>query len=247
MNIHDFKLKHLDSIAKENVDYLRLLIEVGGYENTWFNRHFGIVRMTREVSKIVYTIQNLDPKKLKYEQDCIIKNPQIDNIPFIARLELTSLIQNNSEENMITIMSSIIAITTYYENVGKDFDIESTSYLKYKSRIENESAIYMIGLYNTIMEDLDESDKGWHERFLSVQVEDEEYEMAGGARMNQFNVINTIKSTCQDFNIGYKEAWQMSYIIVQSNSYSKATSAHIQNSMTRLKEQKFKRQRSKHG
>lgn len=243
MNIHDFKLKHLELVQNDRVNYVGLLSDVMGYEDSWINRNFFLIKNIRRMSKTVHAIQQMNPKNLTIDNDCNIKYGAIDNIPFIARLELASYIEGTREENIINIASTIIAITTYSENINKDFDIESESFIRFKNRIDNTSAIQMIGLFNTIIKDFDESNKNWDNLFRSVEVIDEDYDMAGGSRMNQFNVVNTIKATCQDFNVSYKEAWQVSYILVQSNGYSKATSAYIQDQMTKIKERKFKQQR----
>ena len=243
MNIHNFKLKHIEAVQSEQIDYVRLLVEVMGYKNTWFNRHFGINREIKKVALIVREVQNMKPEELVYDTTCKIRYEGVDDIPFIARIELDNLQQKKESENILSLMSNIISIVTYSLNVGRDFDIDSDSFKTYRAKIENTSAIQMIGLYNTIIIDQESSNKLWDERFRAVEVTDEDYDMAGGRRMNQFNIINTVKSICNDFNITYEEAWQMPYVVVQSNGYAKATYAHIEYTMTQLKEQKMKTKR----
>ena len=76
---------------------------------------------------------------------------------------------------------------------------------------------------------------------LSVHVEDKDFEQAGGNRMSQFNVINTIKMLCRDFNCTDSEAWQKSYALSQTNSYEAASRNFTQDQMRMLKEVKMKR------
>ena len=101
----------------------------------------------------------------------------------------------------------------------------------------------MFGLYNWIVRNLTTSAEDWNKRFFSVEVSDQDYETAGGHRMAQFNVITTIKSICEDFNLPFKEAWQLSYNLIQTNSYAKATQNHIQDQMRILKEGKMNAKR----
>ena len=75
---------------------------------------------------------------------------------------------------------------------------------------------------------------------MSVEVPNEDVKKAGVGRMNQFSVLSTIKTMCADFNCTYDEAWQMSYAISQTNSYSKATYDHIHENLRILKEHQMK-------
>ena len=93
------------------------------------------------------------------------------------------------------------------------------------------------------MNSIAESAKMWSERFLSVEVLDADYEQANGSRMAQFSVILSVKAMCKEFNIPFKDAWQLSYNLVQTNSYANATSGKIQDDMRILKEAKMKQSR----
>jgi hypothetical protein len=136
------------------------------------------------------------------------------------------------------IMRKKIAIVTASAN--------KTSIKMMESRVNNLPYDQAFGIMNWIKESLHASAIMWEKRFMSVQVEDKDYDTAGGHALNQFNVINTIKNTCTDFNVTYDEAWQMPYSVIQSKSYAKATAAHIQMKMEKLKETRMKANQKKH-
>jgi hypothetical protein len=70
---------------------------------------------------------------------------------------------------------------------------------------------------------------------------------SGVGALQQFTILNTIKTLCTDFNVDYDEAWQMSYALTQTNSYAKATYDHVHENLRILKEHKMKAQkRAKH-
>ena len=101
-----------------------------------------------------------------------------------------------------------------------------------------------MGLFNWITKSLEESITMWNDRFSSVALDDPDYDQAGGDRMGQFNVVNTIKGICNDFNLPFEKAWLMSYNLVQTNNYSQATASRIQDDLRIYKEAKLKAQRN---
>lgn len=79
---------------------------------------------------------------------------------------------------------------------------------------------------------------------MSVQVIDKDLESVG-ADMSQFNVLNTIKSNCEDFNVSEKEAWGISYNLTMTNNYSKAYTSYIQEQIRIKQEAKIEARRQK--
>jgi hypothetical protein len=241
------KLKHLHLMAASTPDYKEIMTEVIGYKNNWFTRKFQFIKQFKVAYLVTNEMRNINPENLEWqEKTCPIKKPtNVDFITFQAMMELQALLgEGASEENMLQVITQSIAIVCYSENNEGDYKSDGQEFEDFKNKILNYSFKEMFGLYNWIVKDVQRSVDDWNNRFFSVEVEDKDYHQAGGSRMSQFNVINTIKSICEDFNLPFKEAWQMSYNLVQTNSYSKATQSHIQDNMRQIKEARMKASRT---
>ena len=240
------KLKHLGKLSQKDIKVDEIMSDVMKFENNWWNRVFTFANKFKTAFLLAQAIRHVDLSKLELPKNSNIKVPKnIDFISFQAMMELQSVMTNASEDDNITeVIANIITISTYSDNNDKDYDSDSDSFKQYKDLVLNSSLIDMFGIYNWICRSIEESAKMWNERFMSVQLIDEDYEQAGGNRMSQFNVITTIKSVCQDFNLPFEKAWQLSYNLIQTNSYAKATQNHIQDQMRVLKEQKMKASKS---
>ena len=189
-------------------------------------------------------IRQIDPKMARINPLNSVKKPEtVDNIPFIAMMELQSLLgKDNSDTGIGELMTLVIAIVCFNSNFDKDFDIDSVDFIKFKEKILDENLLDMFGLYNWIDESIKQTETNWQKLFFEVEVADKDYDSAGGERMGNFNVINTIKSICIDFNLPYSKALQMDYGITQTNSLSKATQSHIQKLMTDIAQARMKQQ-----
>lgn len=244
MIIDKFKLKHLDEISKKEIDHARLMSELIGYEDTWYNRLYHFIKSYRKIQALMQYLNNLDLRKIELNPNIkIIKPDHIDNITFAAMMKIQMLMANPGDRSVPDLMCELIALACYSSNASHDFDTDTLSYKSFKHRVWNTSAIDMAGLYNWISGELTESKNIWQKRFFSVQVDDKDYEQAGGNRMDQFNVITTIKHLCNDFNVTEEQAWQLSYALSQTNSYAKATYGHIQDGMAKIKERRMKQQK----
>jgi len=239
------KLRHLEAITQEKIDYASLMVDIYGYKNSWLGKKLMFLKLFSKTYSLVEELKDTDPAKIEFDPEvCNIKCPQnIDTITFAAMMEIHSLMDSKQNRDIGDLMAEQIAIACYSENNEGNFDKDTLEYKNFKTHIDNSPAISMIGLYNHIYRQVLASAKMWQERFLSVQVEDKDYENAGGKRMGQFNVITTIKNSCNDFNVSYEQAWQLSYALTQTNSYSRATEAHIQKRMSDIKEERMKRER----
>jgi len=242
------KLKHLDLISTNEVDYAKTMTEISGYKNTWFRKKANFLKKFSANFVLINSYRNLDIVNLEESKDCKIKRPDnIDFISFQAMCEIQALLGDgfSEDESIQDKMATAIAIATFESHKGLDYDSEGKDFKKYISKILDSDLIQMIGLFNWISKSLEESAKMWSERFSSVHVEDEDYEMANGDRMSQFNVLQTVKQICSEFNVPFKEAWLMSYNLVQTNSYANATSSKIQDDVRILKEVKMNAKRNK--
>jgi len=243
MNLDDFKLKHLHTLTSAHVDYMYLMTDIMDYKHNWFNKIFKFNREFKKMYSLIKLVHKLEPKKLIYEVDKVFKTPDnIDNISFIAMIELTMLFSNPEAGEMPVneLIAKAVSMACFSENVPGDFDTDSYSYDRFYRRVMEQPAHKMLALYNWIEKELEEAGIHWSKLFFNVEVIDKDYEQAGGNRMQAFNVVNTIKGICLDFNVTNKEAWQVQYAVTQTNSLSKATAADIQDKMSKIKESRMK-------
>jgi len=241
------KLKHLHLMSQVDPNYKDIMTEVVGYKNNWFSRKWKFVSQFKVAYLLTQEMRNIDPAKLEWQEEtCPIQKPtNVDFISFQAMMELQALFgEGANEDNMLQVIRDSIAIVCYSDNHEGDYKSDGEEFQNFKKDILNYSFKEMFGLYNWIVMDTQRSVDDWNDRFFSVEVKDNDYHQAGGDRMGQFNVIQTIKGICEDFNLPFDEAWQMSYNLVQTNSYAKATAHHIQDQMRVIKEAKMNASRA---
>ncbi len=248
INEPSIKLKHLGLISTENVDFKPILFDNYRYNRWKFWKIFELVRFTKQLTLKINEVRQMDFKKVDEVEGCLIKRPEnIDLISFEAMIEIQQFIEgaDTENENIETLISNVIAMACFSANYSKDFDIEGEDYKNFLKAVLNTDLVQMMGLYQWVTVALNESSEYWNKRFEEVNVEDKDYAQAGGNLLNQFNVLNTIKSTANDFNITYKEALQMSYGMTQANSLSKATASFVQHNMEKIIEARMKREQGK--
>lgn len=237
--IKKFKLKHLPLILSEKIDYAKLMLEVGEFKDTWLNRRIAFIKNFNKTYSLIEEVKNINPQEIELDKDCKIKLPShIDDITFIAMMELNTILNSNIEVKEM--LGDVIAISCFSENYKVDFDIDSNIYKDFRKQVDETPVVEIFGLYNEIVKKLKESKTKWDKAFLEVEVFDADFDLAGGRLMSKFNVINSIKTICQDFNLTYDKAWQMPYSLVQTNSLAKATQTNIQNELSKIKENKMK-------
>lgn len=250
--LNKLRLKDLSNISSDEVDYPKIMTEVIGYNNFRIGRKYVFKKAFKQAYVLVQEARLIDPNSVKYNPECNIKLPNnIDSITFRAMVELQTYLKNSNEDLTNTI-AQIISIVCYQANnlhkvdeelVPIKYNSNSLSFKKFKEKILSSYIWDMIGIYNWICEAEKESMNTWQKRFMSVHIEDPDYEMAGASSLQQFNVIKTIKILCRDFNCSVEEAWQLSYAMSQTNSYEIATSNYIQDQLRRIKELKMKKKR----
>ena len=246
------RLRDMEIVSQDKIDYSYVVYNIIGYKDRvidkiLFRQDKRLKTAYKEAIEIVKPILKINPKHIELQEGCEIKHPlTIDFISFRAMMELTAVVNQGIVTNLSDLMAHTIAIACYSENFEGDYDSELESWKTFRESLLDEPLEDMLGLYKWIDAQLQSSQLLWEERFLSVEVEEEDYERVNGPqKMAQFNVINTVKSLCHDFNITYDRAWQMSYAISQTNSYSKATYGYIQDEMRQLKELRMKMERDK--
>lgn len=239
------RLKDLNKLTGETVDFYGILREVVGLKKYWFFKKIFFSIAAKKAISLVNEYRNMNIDELVYNEKSDIKKPSnIDNISYKAMMELVSEItSSNAESDPVEVMVNVIAIGCYSENVEQYYDSNGEKFDDFKNQICNSPLEDMVGLYNSICVEAHESQVRWKKMFMSVKVDNPDLERAGISRMSQFNVLNTLKSMCQEFNCSYDEAWQMSYALTQTNAYSKATYDHIHENLRIIKEQKMKTKR----
>jgi len=241
------RLIDLDNVSSNKPDIAIIMTEIIGYNNFYIGRKYRFRKAFRKAYFLLREARNINPKNVLMDNRCKIKVPDvIDNITFRAMMELKSILGGNLSKNSYSeYMALIITVACYSENNNGEYSSSSIKFKRFYNRIMQSPLWQMVGIFNHIESEVLKSNLEWEKRFLSVAVDDEDYEKAGGNRMQQFNVINTIKNVCNDFNLSYEKAWQISYSLTQTNSYAKATANHIQEQMRILKEIKMKASRKK--
>ena len=248
MKKYELKLKDLYTISSTTPDHTGIMKEMG-YKNYLWNRSPRFTKYFIAARGIIMEGRNVDPKTVEVNPDCTIKKPEsIDNITFKAMMELKAVAGTAIDDtNMVNTIGKIIAIACYKTNHEGVYDSNTKRFKAFEQRVLNSPLWDMFGLYNWTYKALKESNILWEKRFMSVKVDDNDYDEAGGHRMNQFNIITTLKDICNDFNYSYSEAWQVSYSLTQMNSYAKATQNHIGDTMREIKERNMRRERKKNG
>jgi len=239
-----FKLKHLDLIIEQDnskKDFATLMREVLGYKNSVFGKAKWFVKNFLKIKGMVAKISSMDYSKMEINENSIIKKPvSVDHVTYLQMLELQSLVNSNDGESMSAYIARVIAITTYGENRTNEYKADSPSFNNHLHIVLNQPLKDMVGLYNWILKDIDKTSKDWQERFLSVEVTDNDFTRAGGDNLQQFNVLFTIKTLCKEFNVSEKEAWHISYYLAQTNSYATAYQGFIQENIRIAKEAEIK-------
>lgn len=235
-----FKLRHLDILIEEDPekrDTSILMKEILGYKQSFFSKTKWFLKNFVKIKEITNEIVSIKYEDIELDKEHHIKYPAaIDHISYLQMVNLQSLTNSPNDFTMSEHMARVIAIATYSENKFSKYEPESESFIRYKNYILESKMFSMIGLYTFIMNGLEKVGKSWDEKFLSVEVIDEDLEAHGGEQLQQFNIINTIKTICSDFNCDESEAWHKSYYMVMSNSYSKAYANYIQKQIQITKE-----------
>jgi len=240
------RLRDLDTISGDKVISEEIMRDVVGFKKYWFFKKALFRVAASRAMDLIGKARETDISKLGYNEKGRIKKPDhIDHIAFQAMMQLENIISNsNMESNMVDTMTLVIATACYQKNINEHFDSDGEEFSNFRKQILDESMYDMVGLFNHICGEYGDSQLKWKKLFMSVEIPNAEMEEAGAGRMNQFRVLTTIKTMCDEFNCSYDEAWQMSYELTQTNSYAKATYAHIHENLRILKEHKMRAEKS---
>lgn len=240
------EIKFLTLLSKESIDYKELLKEKLGLKKVkWYHTIYFIKTFKKLVSEIE-VLRNLEPKKVEESKDCkIIRPDSVDNISFGARVELQTLFENPGKKEISELIIESISLCCYESHTKNLFDSDSTLYKEFKKLIEKEDLVQMLGLYNWIDKQYNNSVTKWNNLFTQVRVFDQDWDNAGGSMMDKFDILNTIKKSCLAFNLDYHRVLQMPYGLIKANALSDATRFFIQDKIRIIVESRMKTNREK--
>lgn len=238
------QLKYLTLLSKEKANYRDILEErLGLGKVRWYHTLY-FIKTFKKMVKEIEVLSNLDPKKVEESPDCLLIRPKkIDEISFGAMTELKILMQNPGDEEIGELIQKSIALTCYESHTKQKFDSDTSDFKTFETFVGEQNLVHMLGLHNWIDKELQESVIKWNRLFSQVEVHDEDWDKAGGAMMNKFDVLNTIKKTCSAFNLDYYRSIQIPFGLVQANALSDATRAFIQDKMRIAIEARMKSKR----
>lgn len=245
-----FKLKHLNILTEEDEskrDLATLMVDILDYKNSFFGKTKWFVKNFLKIKGIVSSINGIDYENISLNENSSIKKPNsINDISYLAMLDLQRLINQDSDCDISEHMAKIISIATHDLNRSTKYHEDSSLSNEMFQKVLLEQPMFdMIALYNWILKDLEKTSKDWQKLFMSVEVIDKDLEAVGGSSLSQFNVINTIKSNCEDFNVSEKDAWGVSYNLTMTNNYSKAYVTYLQEQIRIKKESEIEAKRKK--
>ena len=235
------KLKHLDLFLTEEPSYKDILIKVFQYKTKGFLRAFRLRGYVKEALELINTVSSVVPTELEVPDNLAYKLPRIDDLSTKARLGLEIMIESAQETmEFIDWVVDVVSITLFTANKNQPYDDKSPLLLDFKKEILNQPYDHIIGVVNWIKSEMIKSNTRWNDLFKEVSKPDPDYFLAGGHLLDRFNVINSIKKICKDFNLSYHEAWDIPYSVMQTNNLEGSTSAMVQERMAELKEARFK-------
>jgi len=242
-SVYDVKAKHLNIITSEEIDYKKAMTEIFGYKNTFWDRKFLFPFKMRMIYKILSQVKEMKVEEYGKTHNSRIKIPsKIDNISYQARLEIDTIRRGNAD--LMNKIVDEVALATFEESFSRKFDSDSYAYKRYREFILERPLLEIIFSYNQIETALVESDKLWNTLFQQTQVIDKDYENVGGPDiLGRFNMLSTVKKTIADFNVSYKEAFLMPYVLIKTNTWETSCKTFVQHLMTEAKERSMRAQR----
>ena len=238
------KLKHLDIILDENPKegILILMEDLFDYKNSLMLKRIKFNKYFNKTIEALNEFRKMDLEDLEINKDFHIKSPiSINEIPYSAMLDVIQLTEKGAEDGEVSKhIAKVVSIATHEMNRETKYSHDSLSNRQYQERLLEAPLLDMISLFNWIIKDIQKVSKEWETLFLSVQVVDKELEAVGGSALSQFNIINTIKEICSDFNKTEKQSWSTSYNLVMTNSYAKSYENYLRNEMRIKREAELK-------
>lgn len=239
------KLKFLTALSQEKVDFSIILRECLGVKKVRWYHTLYFIKVYKKLFRETEELRKLVPKEIPESPNCKIKRPEsIESIAFGAMVELQILFQNPGEREVCELMIETISLSCYESHTKKPFDSETEDFKVFRELVSNSDLIQMLGLYNWIDKNFDETQEKWNTLFSGVKISDQDWDNAGGQMMDKFSVLNSIKAACRDFNLSYYDVLKLPFNLIQASSLSSATQNFIQDKMRAAIESKMKAKRN---
>jgi hypothetical protein len=173
-----------------------------------------------------------------------IKYPSnIDDLPYVAVIELERIFNNNSHLTQSQLVARIISLSCFSSNSKSDFDTDSEEFIEFEKIVLDSDAMTCLKILESVRSSYEMTQKKWARAFAEVNVEDIDYMNAGGALLDKFKVLKSIKHICKEFNLTYYQAWQFPYGVYMMSSLENVTSNKVQRSLSKIKEDRMKSKR----
>ena len=236
------KFKHLKYFM-EDTPPMDVMNNVFGFDKmSKLKKILNFKKILNSIAELSKELSYVDFTKIRYtEYEDIVLPTKIDYISYQARLEIEQLFTILDKDNtkFIEVASTIIAISCYHIKYNKPYKDDS-KLQQLRDDILNYPHTPMLGLYNTIKDGIVESNETWNNDFTKVNNLDPDFISAGGHMLDRFSTVGVIEFVCDRFNVSYHEAWNISYLAVQTSLLRQSTQDFIQNKMTKIKERRMK-------
>ena len=243
VRVNDIKLKHLDQLTCDKIDYKYLMEDIMQFKSTWWNINIMFKTRFQQLYRIIKAIEKIDISTLSATSNCKITfDKDVDKLTYQKRIEIEQL--RASDVDISTMICKVIGITCFDKVHSAKFDSGSPLFEKWCNHIQNQPLVEMIGLYNDIIKAIDKSNLLWAKLFSQVAIIDNDYEQANGHTfMARFDLLNIIKKTIDDFNVTYEQAFVMEYRIIRSNALLSASQQYVGQQMADIKQKRMEAKR----
>ena len=239
-HINDIKLKHLELVRQEEVDFQTIMVEIFNYQNTWWDKKVAFRYKFKKMYQVINNFRSLDITVINASSDCGIRFPSnVDSLSFQCRLEVGNI--PSKGENPTEQIIDLIALSCFTTHHGVKFNSDSWLYARFREYVSSLPLLDMLGLHNTLKKQLDTSNESWNKEFKLVEIIDIDYVDAGGpAMLGGFSMLRTIKKMQKDHRVSYEEAFLLPYSLVQSGNLESARANWVQDRMTQIKERNMR-------
>lgn len=155
-----FKLKHLNILTQEDEskrDLSILMVDILDYKNSIFGKVNWFVKNFIKIKKIVEEVNEIDYTKIALNEDSNIKRPSsINDISYLAMLDLQRVISQDSYGDISEHIAKVISIATHDENRETSYYNNSKlSNDRFQKILLEQPMFDMIALYNWILKEIE--------------------------------------------------------------------------------------------
>lgn len=105
----------------------------------------------------------------------------------------------------------------------------------------NEDWTICLSKFNGIVKAIEESNEKWDALFKKEYIFDQDWESAGGSKLDKFSILSTLTSASSKLNTPFEQTKNIPFKLIQSIMLLSATEANIQNELSNIQERKLKK------